>query len=60
MVDFINALAGQRVDKPGLSARKLPDVCQGIRLEELSCRLGMLRVEGGDLLRGEVAQHHVL
>ena len=59
-VDFLDALAGQGVHEPRLAARELPDLGKSHRLEDLPRRLGVLRIEGGDLRLGEVAQHQVL
>ena len=57
---LLDALAGQRVDQPGLSPAELHDLIQHARGERLPRRLGVLRVERGDLVGGEVSQHHVL
>ena len=59
-MDLHDAFARQRVDEPRLAARELPDLVEGGGLEDLPRRLGVLRVEGGDLRLGEVAQHQVL
>ena len=59
VVDFDDTFTGEGVDQPGLAARELPDIGESFRFEDLSRCRRVLRVEGGDFLFAEVAQHQV-
>jgi hypothetical protein len=48
------------IDEPGLSERLLVDVVDGVFLEDLSGFGGVLCVEGGDFVTGEVLEGHGL
>ncbi len=54
--EFLDDLAGQRVDKPRLAASQLEGVFHGARDERLPGVGGVLAVEHGHLVQGEVSQ----
>jgi hypothetical protein len=58
--DFVDDFACDGVDEPGLALCLLVDVVNGIKLEDLSGFGGVLGVEGGDFVAGEVLEGHGL
>jgi hypothetical protein len=55
---LLDDFAGDGVDEPRLAECLLVDMFDGIGLEHLPCFGGMLCVEGGNLIEGEVLEGH--
>ena len=54
--ELLDRLLGERVDQPGLALGEVKGACAGLGGEDLAGVLGVLGVELGDLLGGEVAE----
>ena len=57
---LLDAFASERVDEPGLSTAELHHLFEDSRLELLPSRLGVLRIERGNLFLREVSEQYVL